>query len=37
MTQRRQVGFIKTYTASPSFPQEPSEFSYFRITPKPDD
>lgn len=38
MNQRRQVGFIKTYTHThTNFQEEPSEFSYFRAKPKDDD
>lgn len=38
MTQRRQVGFIKTYIHNVSnMQQEPSEFSYFRLKPKEED
>ena len=38
MTQRRQVGFIKTYNhTQTNFQEEPSEFSYFRVKPKDDD
>jgi len=36
----RQAGFIKTYNSTqrmPALQQEPSEFSYFRMRPQPDD